>query len=256
MHANIPLYQELTLPKLILSIDGVVIKEVELTQERTTLGRRPRNDIVIEHLAVSGDHAVLHWRDGAVELEDLDSTNGSFINGKRVQRQRLASGDLLEMGKHQIRFLHTDGDASTASSASSATGDNASLSPDSDRSAPAAAFASAPASDASFSDGTGVWPSVPAALGHASAPVSASVEVLNGHGAGRKVALSKVVTTVGKPGTAVASITRRHHGFVLAHVEGPERTVLNGTAIGSTPLALSDGDLLELGGTQMRFVQT
>ncbi len=233
------------MPKLILSMDGVVIKEVELTQERTTLGRRPRNDIVIEHLAISGDHAVLHWRDGAVELQDLDSTNGTFINGKRVQRQRLASGDLLEMGKHQLRFLHTEGDAdgSTPGAGRSAGDHGAATSPSA-------------APDSMFSDGTHVPPSVPAALGHASAPVSASLRVLSGHAAGREVALSKVVTTVGKPGTAVASITRRHHGFVLAHVEGPERTVLNGTAIGSTPLALSNGDLIELGGTQMCFLQT
>ena len=238
------------MPKLILSMDGVVIKEVELTQERTTLGRRPRNDIVIEHLTISGDHAVLHWRDGAVELEDLSSTNGSFVNGKRVQRQWLASGDLLEMGKHQVRFLHTDGDSDGDADADA---DADGSTPGTGRSA--ATFPSA-APDGSFSDGTRISPSVPAALGHASAPVSANLRVLSGNAAGREVALSKVVTTVGKPGTAVASITRRHHGFVLAHVEGPERTVLNGTAIGSTPLALSDGDLLELGGTQMRFVQT
>ena len=241
------------MPKLILSIDGVVIKEVELTQERTTLGRRPRNDIVIDHLTISGDHAVLHWLDGSVELQDLGSTNGSFINGKRVQRQRLASGDLLEIGKHQVRFLDTDaGDGSH----SGHSGNPAHHSPGDGSAAPDTTPASAPAPGGSFSDGTGVWPSVPAALGHASAPVSASVQVLSGNATGREVVLSKVVTTVGKPGTAVASITRRHHGFVLAHVEGPERTVLNGTAIGSTPLALSHGDLIELGGTQMRFVHT
>ena len=244
------------MPKLILSIDGVVIKEVELIQERTTLGRRPRNDIVIEHLAISGDHAVLHWRDGAVELEDLDSTNGSFINGKRVQRQRLASGDLLEMGKHQVRFLHTDGDGDGNAEGSRSSAPNASRSPDHRRATTSTSASTSAAPDDNFSDGMHVPPSVPAALGHATAPVTASLQVLSGNAAGREVALSKVVTTVGKPGTAVASITRRHHGFVLAHVEGPERTVLNCTAIGSTPLALSDGDLLELGGTQMRFVQT
>lgn len=249
------------MPKLILSIDGVVIKEVELTQERTTLGRRPRNDIVIDHLTISGDHAVLHWLDGSVELQDLGSTNGSFINGKRVQRQRLVSGDLLEMGKHQVRFLDTDTDADTGGSRSadhrgSQHSDQSAAAYGAGDSGGAPTTTPAPAPDGSFSDGTGVWPSVPAALGHASAPVSASVHVMSGNAAGREVALSKVVTTVGKPGTAVASITRRHHGFVLAHVEGPERTVLNGTAIGSTPLALSDGDLIELGGTQMRFVQT
>ena len=86
-------------------------------------------------------------------------------------------------------------------------------------------------------------------------PVSASIQVLSGNAAGRTVQLTKVVTTIGKPGVAVASITRRHHGFVLAHVEGPDKTVLNGTAIGSTPLPLSGNDVIELAGTQMRFLQ-
>ena len=97
--------------------------------------------------------------------------------------------------------------------------------------------------------------SIPAPLGHAVLPVSASIHVINGNAAGREVTLTKVVTTIGKPGVAVASITRRHHGFVLMHLEGPDQTVLNGTAIGTTPLPLSSNDLIELAGTQMRFVQ-
>ena len=77
------------MPKMIVSIDGVVIKEVQLTKDRTTLGRRPYNDIVIDNLAVSGEHAVLQLGGNDVFLEDLNSTNGTYVNGKAVKKQLL-----------------------------------------------------------------------------------------------------------------------------------------------------------------------
>lgn len=93
------------MPKMIVSIDGVVIKEVALTKERTTLGRRPYNDIVIDNLAVSGEHAVLHMAGDAVEVEDIGSTNGTYVNGQPVKRQALRNGDLVEVGKYKILSL-------------------------------------------------------------------------------------------------------------------------------------------------------
>ena len=94
------------MPKMIVSIDGVVIKEVQLTKERTTLGRRPYNDIVIDNLAVSGEHAVIHMTDQDVEIEDLGSTNGTYVNAKAVKRQDLRNGDTIEVGKYKIKFIH------------------------------------------------------------------------------------------------------------------------------------------------------
>ncbi|HCE29632.1 MAG TPA: FHA domain-containing protein, partial [Comamonadaceae bacterium] len=91
--------------KMIVSIDGVVIKEVQLTKERTMLGRRPYNDIVIDNLAVSGEHAVMHMTEHEVEVEDLGSTNGTYVNGKAIKRQVLRNGDTIEVGKYKIRFL-------------------------------------------------------------------------------------------------------------------------------------------------------
>jgi len=83
-----------------------------------------------------------------------------------------------------------------------------------------------------------------------------SIKVLSGAAAGREVALVKVVTTIGKPGVAVASITKRPQGFVVSHVEGASRPSVNGTVIGAEPVPLRHGDLLELAGTQMQFVQS
>ena len=93
------------MPKLIVSIDGVVIKEVTLAKDRTTLGRRPYNDIVVDNLAISGEHAVLHMIGGDVYLEDLNSTNGTYVNGQRVARCVLSEGDLVTLGHSDFRFI-------------------------------------------------------------------------------------------------------------------------------------------------------
>src|SRR5437868_4859568 len=94
------------MPKMIVSIDGVVIKEVQLTKDRTTLGRRPYNDIVIDNLAVSGEHAVLQMSGNEVYLEDLNSTNGTYINGKAVKKQLLQNNDTVEIGKYKIKYIN------------------------------------------------------------------------------------------------------------------------------------------------------
>ena len=93
------------MPKMVVAIDGVVIKEVPLTQERTTVGRRPYNDVVIDNLAVSGEHAVFVLSGDDVLLHDLGSTNGTYVNAKAVTRQELRNGDIIEVGKYKIRFL-------------------------------------------------------------------------------------------------------------------------------------------------------
>src|SRR5215204_7768233 len=97
------------MPKMIVSIDGVVIKEVQLTKDRTSLGRRPYNDIVIDNLAVSGEHAVLQMAGNEVFIEDLNSTNGTYINGKAIKKQLLAHNDTVEIGKYKIKYLVEEG---------------------------------------------------------------------------------------------------------------------------------------------------
>lgn len=215
------------MPRMIVSIDGVVIKEVQLTKERTTLGRRPYNDIVIDNLAVSGEHAVIHMNGAEVEIEDLGSTNGTYVNAKAVKRQELRNGDTVEVGKYKIRFLNET------------EGQNF---------------------EKTMIFKPGMVPPIgatarPVTTAPAPLQISAVIRVMSGAAAGREVALQKVVTTIGKPGVAVASITKRHQGFVLAHVEGPDMPLLNGTAIGMTPVPLKNGDRLELAGTEMQFEQ-
>jgi len=197
------------MPKMIISIDGVVIKEVQITKDRTTLGRRPYNDIVIDNLAVSGEHALVQTTGEAVLLEDLNSTNGTYVNGKAIKRQLLQHNDTIEIGKYKIKFL---------------------------------AEAARPTS------------ALRAAEGDAATP-NGVIKVLSGTAAGREMPLIKVVTTIGKPGVAVAAITRRAQGFSVSHVDGEAHPVVNGAAIGTDPVTLKNGDVLELAGTRMQFVQ-
>jgi pSer/pThr/pTyr-binding forkhead associated (FHA) protein len=215
------------MPKMIVSIDGVVIKEVQLTKDRTTLGRRPYNDIVIDNLAVSGEHAVIQLSGNEVSLEDLNSTNGTYINGKAVKKQQLANNDTVEIGKYKIKYVNEAEDAG---------------------------FERTMVIKAGASGMVPLAPPPPAsASGVPAAANNAAIKVLSGAAAGREVPLVKVVTTIGKPGVAVAAITKRPHGFVVAHVEGTSKPLLNGMPIGAEPVGLKDGDVLELAGTQMQF---
>ncbi|QCB47757.1 FHA domain-containing protein [Hydrogenophaga sp. PAMC20947] len=207
------------MPKMIVSIDGVVIKEVQLTKDRTTLGRRPYNDIVIDNLAVSGEHAVMQMSGAEVFLEDLNSTNGTYVNGKAIKKQLLQNGDTVEIGKYKIKFVH-DGvpggyEKTTVIHSGSVVGE----------------------------------PEAASSVG------SAAIKVMSGAATGREVPLVKVVTTIGKPGVAVAAITRRPHGYVVALVEGAVKPTVNGTPLGADAIGLKHGDLIELAGTQMQFIQ-
>ena len=218
------------MPKLIVSIDGVVIKDVTLAKDRTTLGRRPYNDIVVDNLAISGEHAVLHMIGGDVYLEDLNSTNGTYVNGRAIKKQALEQNDIIEVGKYKVRYM------ATAGAPESGTATRTVVSP-------------APSGPIPLSSA----PTVQAPLGGGTAGV-AVIRVLSGTGAGRELSLQKVVTTIGKPGVAVAAVTRRLHGYVVAPIDGG--TALNGEPLGSEAVALQDGDVLELGGTRMQFVVT
>ena len=222
--------------KLVVSIDGVVIKEVQITKDKTTLGRRPYNDIVIDNLAVSGEHAVLQMVGADVFIEDLNSTNGTYINGKAVKKQLLSHNDTVEIGKYKIKFMVEDG-----------TDYEKTMIMKPGMRPPLPTGQPAPARNSGFgASGFG-------SLGASTIP--ASIRVLNGAAAGREVALTKVVTTVGKPGVQVASITKRPGGYVLAHVEGALQPTVNGNPVVGETVHLKNGDVIELAGTQMQFVQ-
>ncbi len=223
--------------KLVVSLDGVVIKEVQITKDKTTLGRRPYNDIVIDNLAVSGEHAVLQMVGADVFIEDLNSTNGTYINGKAVKKQLLAHNDTVEVGKYKIKFMAEEGTDYEKTMI---------MKPGAMVPGASGQGGYTPSGRAS---GFGALSSAGGAVG------PATIRVMNGAAAGREVMLTKVVTTVGKPGVQVASITKRPTGYVLAHVEGASRPTVNSTPLAGETVSLKNGDVIELAGTQMQFVQ-
>ena len=220
------------MPKIIVLLDGVVTKEVQLTKGRTSLGRRPYNAIVISNLAVSGEHAVLQMSGTEVHVEDLNSTNGTYVNGKAVKKQLLQNSDTVEIGKYKIKYVDESLKAGFEKTMM-IKADSGGL----------------------LASSTAAFIAAPAAVLASGAVTNAAIRVMSGASVGCEVALVKVVTTIGKVGVAVAAINRRQHGFVIIHVEGVNRPSLNGSVIGAEPVALKNGDLLELAGTQMQFVQ-
>jgi hypothetical protein len=227
--------------KLVVSLDGVVIKEVQITKDKTTLGRRPYNDIVIDNLAVSGEHAVLQMVGADVFIEDLNSTNGTYINGKAIKKQLLTHNDTVEIGKYKIKYLVDESGEYEKTmimrpgSTASAHGGAPTM--------PSPSYASTPSNFGGLHN----LPPPPVMQ-------PASIKVLNGAAAGREVTLTKVVTTVGKPGVQVASITKRPNGYAFAHVEGATRPSINGVPLVGDSAPLRNGDVIELAGTQMQFI--
>lgn len=202
------------MPQLIASVEGVEINHVYLTRDRTTLGRKPGNDIVLDNLVVSGNHCVFELLGLAdVFVEDLGSTNGTFVNNQRVKRQRLQDEDVIAIGSFRIRFLAASGNSGFHETTAMAM----------DSSGP-------PAS-----------------------PVQASFQVLNGSSAGLEVPVIKAVTTFGKPGVVVVALSRRRNGYFVAHMDGAQLPTVNGLPIGPDPILLSNHDVLELNGTKMLF---
>ena len=181
------------------------VREVVLDRDHISLGRRPYNHIVLDNLAVSGDHAIFQYVDGAFYVEDVNSTNGTSVNGVKVKRQQLWHGDVIGIAKFRLCF------------------------------------------DFPLEEER-VEPQVTGVL-------NSSIRVISGPSAGRTVKLTKPVTTLGKPGIAVASITRRAENFVLRYIEGSRPLTCNGNVIAARDHILVDGDEIDLAGVQMCFEQ-
>lgn len=203
------------MPQLIASVEGVEVKHVYLTKERTTLGRRPENDIVLDNPAVSGQHCVFELKGLAdVFIEDVGSTNGTFVNNVRVKRQKLEDEDVISISRFRIRYL-----TATSESGFGAT---------------------------AMMTMSSVLPAAP--------PVSASFRVLSGTSAGLEIPVIKAVSTFGKPGTSLISVSHRRTGYFASVLDGTQPPTLNGKPMGADPVLLSNADVIELAGTQMQFV--
>jgi pSer/pThr/pTyr-binding forkhead associated (FHA) protein len=265
--------------KLILSMDGLVLKEIPLTKERTTIGRKPHNDIQIDNLAVSGEHAVIVTILNDSFLEDLGSTNGTVVNGNAIKKHFLQNNDVIELGKYKLKFV---GEAAPAAGAEKADFEKTMVLRPSAMKAAAeqakamaaasggaagagqaaavaqraaavqAAGTSASAAGVADKDAKTPTPAAPTAAPRPAQPLGA-IQLLSGGNAGKELELTKPLTTLGKPGVQVAVLTRRPQGYFITHVEGANRPNVNGQQIGAAPHALKDHDVIELAGVKMEF---
>jgi pSer/pThr/pTyr-binding forkhead associated (FHA) protein len=239
--------------KLHFSLDGNSLSEFSLDKERTTIGRRPANDIHIDNLAVSGDHAVITTIGNDSFLEDLDSTNGTMVNKKPIKKHVLHHGDVIEFGKYQLKYANLSQEKTAAKgngfentvvlrpakvnvAAPEVKAEEKAIEP---VKAPSNSAAAAPAAPK------------PAAADNASK--IGRLQVLSGENAGRELLLNKALTTLGKPGVQVAVITKRPNGYYITHVEGEKKPLVNGQSAGAQAYELSDRDVIDLVGIKFEF---
>ncbi len=247
--------------KLILSMDGAVLKEYVLNKERMTIGRKAHNDVVIDNLAVSGEHAAIVTILNDSFLEDLDSTNGVMVNGAQVKKHFLQNNDVIEIGKYKLKYLNDQPSQTTAADfertmvlrspppgAAAKKPEAAAVVQTQAKPAQAAAAAQIEATG-KFAEMTDTTAQQPVAGGGP----SAAIQILTGPNAGKELELVKNLTTLGKPGLQVAVLTRRPNGYFITHVEGATFPVLNGAQLNEHPHQLKDHDIIELAGIKMEF---
>ena len=278
--------------RLILSLDNQVLAEYNMTKERYTIGRLPDNDVRIDNPAVSGHHSLIINILNDSFLEDLNSTNGTYVNGKLIKKHALQHGDVITIGHHQLRFTdqevpEAEQDEFEKTMVIPSGQQNIEQLAKAERAAEAAAAAAAP-SDAAA--GVRLDPEEAAALtgeppprkyaesvapaepatpaSHTATAVGidptnvpnamplAKLQVLSGAFAGRELELTKALTTLGRPGVQVAAITRRAEGYYIVHVESGQEgdyPLVNGEPIGAQARKLSDNDVVQLAGVKMGF---
>ena len=237
--------------KLILSMDGTHIQDYPLSKERMTVGRKASNDIVIDNLAISGEHAAIITILHDSFLEDLDSTNGLVVNGVPTKKHFLQNNDVIEIGRHALKYV-TDQVSQTSAADFEKTmvlrEPVKTAAPHVEITEPAAGFTQ-----------TQIILNKPAAPAHTdqseqpAAVRSAVVQILTGPNAGKDLELVKNLTTLGKPGLQVAVLARRPHGFFITHVEGATFPLVNGQPLNEQPRQLNDHDLIDLAGVKMEF---
>lgn len=205
--------------KFIISKDNQILREYVLPAE-TRIGRRHQNDLVLEDATVSGKHAVARIRGETLEIQDVGSTNGTYVNGDWVEAgttHPLQPGDLIVIGPYRISVQVDVPEAWNPETAEPSV------------------FAS----------------TVPSMLEYR----SASIEFTAGSQAnvGRKLPLTKVVTTIGAPGMGVISLTRKLNLYILKQVEGEGTATVNNQPVAENGTKLNQGDMVRMGSIEFIF---
>lgn len=233
--------------KLVLSFKGETLCEYDLNQETLTIGRKADNDIHIDNLAVSGKHAKVLTILNDSFIEDLKSTNGTFINGEKVNKHALQNGEIIAIGKHELTYRNEAADTGTGNFERTMI-----IRPDAD------GMPEQEEMDKKLEQTIGKIASDLASSGAAGSedPGAACLKILSGTNSGKDLKLTKILTTLGKPGVQVAAVTRRPTGYFLIVVDAassPSNPTVNGVEIGMQAQPLKHGDEIEVAGIKMGF---
>ncbi|MEO7726074.1 MAG: FHA domain-containing protein [Burkholderiales bacterium] len=240
--------------KLIMSLDNAVIREVPLDKERFTIGRKAHNDIQIDNLAVSGEHALIVTILNDSFLEDLGSTNGTLVNGNPVKKHILQTNDVVEIGKYKLKFVsEVPAGAASVADFEKTMVLRAPMGKMNPPGPGGGAFGDTQISPTATHTTTQSKPPQPAPTAAKQPDKLAAIQILTGPSAGKELELTKNLTTLGKPGVQVAVITRRPHGYFITHVEGVTFPVINGKPLDAQAQQLNDHDVVELAGVKMEF---
>jgi len=222
---------------LILSTDGLVLKELNLDKDRITIGRKSSNDVQIDNPAISGEHAAIVTLQESSFLEDLDSTNGTIVNGKTIKRHALRHDDVIEIGKYRIKYLNEAG-AAPRKEKKPITQSQISE------------FVPAPTETLIASLNTSGSGSVYGTINRA----HGLLRIISGPKAGLELPLNRPELTLGKPGQQVARIEHKAHGYTISHVEGSPIIVNDKAHSGGGKHALRHLDQIEIQNVKMLFV--
>jgi pSer/pThr/pTyr-binding forkhead associated (FHA) protein len=216
------LQKEPSMPQLVTSVEGVVIHRIYLTKDRTILGRKPNCDVVLMDLAVSGEHCAFELEGlSDVVVQDLRSTNGTYVNDRMVKRHTLVDGDVMMIGRFRVEYLRanelTDEGRTIAESRTAAMPLDGNM--------------------------------------HHTGGLQAKLKVLAGSSAGLELPVAKAVSTFGKRGIALVAIAHRRSGYFISLIETTHQVpTLNGKPIAQDPALLSPGDVIELAGSTLEFL--
>ena len=230
--------------KIIIKFNNEVVDHVDLKQGDMKIGRKPGCEIMIDNLAISGEHANIFTVGNDSFIQDLNSTNGTLVNGKKITKHHLKNGDTIAIGKHTLVYL-------TESAHLQEPDDFAKtviINP-----ASRGTMETKPASEADES----------AAITLETTPKDASapkmerrrvgaIFVLSGVNSGKRIDLTKKITNIGRTGKRAAAITQTDMGYTLSPGED-ETPKLNGRPVPPEGTKLNNGDVIDVAGTRLQF---
>lgn len=215
--------------KLVFLLDGNVATERVLDKTRITIGRRASNDIHIDNLAISGQHAVVVTTEEGTYIKDLNSTNGVVFNKVKVKKHMFAAGDLVRLGKYKVRYLQDE----TIQAAQEAGFESTVLVEPTETMSGESQLAAEQADNEPKS--------------------SPRLTILNGDDVGSTLLLDKAIVKIGQPNVQLALVTKRTQGYFISHVVGDDDLLVNGRAVDTHARALRHGDEIEMLGVKMQF---